>query len=484
MRVAIYSRKSKLTDKGESIENQIKIIKSYFHNNKDVEFEVFEEEGFSGKNTKRPAFTRMMKKVDLNYFDIVAVYRLDRIARNVIDFAKIYEKFESKDVKFLSVTEQFDTSTPMGRMMMYIIATFAEIERDNLISRVIDNKKELAKLGQWSGGTPPVGYKAIKEICNGKKVPYLELDKDMMHIPKLAFKWCLEGYSLEGISKKFLIDLNYKLARQNISRLLSNPVYVCNDEIIRDYYKSMNIHVYNEVDGKSLIRNIFQDETIIASSKHEPIISSENFIKVQILLKDKAIDPKPRISSKTFLAQRVKCGYCNTSYRIDVAHSKDIVRKQCKCGRNIEVKNMEQLVLGYLQSVVDGDIKIKEYDNTDLITSKKTLEKNIEKNKAILNGLLEKVALAETSIAEIMLKKASSIQSEIRELEIFIKDIEFKIEESYKNNNIKTVRNLWINFNNCTSIAEKQRIFKMMVDSILWYPEPGSRKNGVIKIKF
>lgn len=483
MKVAIYSRKSRLTDKGESVENQIKIIKSYFQK-KNVEFEIFEEDGFSGKNTKRPSFNLMMKKVELKQFDIVAVYRLDRIARNVIDFAKIYETFEKHNVKFLSVTEQFDTSTPMGRMMMYIIATFAEIERENLVSRVIDNKKELAKLGQWSGGTSPIGYKAIKEIVNGKKVPYLTLDKEMVHIPKAIFKWFLEGYSLEGISKKLLSDLDYNLTRPNIARLLSNPIYVKNDERIREYYANLNITVHDNLQGNSLMRNSFKDEIIVASSKHEPIISSDDFIKAQILLKEISIDPKPRISTKTFLAQSVKCGYCNKSYRIDVVHGRDVVRKQCKCGRSISVNDLENLVLSYLQSVIDGNIEIKRNDNSDLYSTKKVLEKKINKNNKLLNGLLEKIALADSSIAELMLKKATEIQNENKEAERSLQDIEFKINDSYNSNNIETVKKSWNNFNNCKTLEEKQRIFKMMVNNVLWYPELNSRKKGIIKINF
>ena len=289
IRVAIYSRKSVLTDKGESIENQIKIIKSYF-SNKSVKFEIFEDEGFSGKNTNRPSFNRMMKMVEMKKFDIVAVYKLDRIARNVIDFIKIYEKFEKNEVKFLSVTEQFDTSTPLGRMMMYIIANFAEIERENLRSRVIDNKKELAKLGQWSGGNTPVGYKSTKEEIAGKKVPYLRIDESKKHIPLSAFKWLLEGYSLEQISKKLSDDLNYKLSRVNVKKLLTNPVYTEYNEQTIEYFSSLGLQIFNTVKGSGLIRNSFKDETIIATSKHPPLISSEDFIKSQILRPHKLRD--------------------------------------------------------------------------------------------------------------------------------------------------------------------------------------------------
>lgn len=483
IRVAIYSRKSVLTDKGESIENQIKIIKTYF-NNKNVSFEIFEDEGFSGKNTNRPSFNRMMKMVEMKKFDIVAVYKLDRIARNVIDFIKIYEKFEKNEVKFLSVTEQFDTSTPLGRMMMYIIANFAEIERENLRSRVIDNKKELAKLGQWSGGTSPVGYKAIKEEHIGKKVPYLQVDESKKHIPIYAFKLLLEGYSLEKISRKLLEDLNYKLSRVNVKKLLTNPVYTEYNELTIEYFSSLGLQIFNNVKGSGLMRNTFKDEVIIATSKHIPLIPAEDFIKAQVLIEEISIDPKPRISSKTFLAQNVYCGYCNSTYRIDVMHGKNIVRKQCKCGRSIHVDKLEKLVIDYLESVIKGDIEIGTIDNSDLLNKKKAISKKIQKQNAILNGLIEKLALAPTNVSELIMDKINSISLEIESLKNDLTNIDIKINDSFKRNDIITVQSLWERFNKCNSIDEKQRVFKLMLDKVLWFPKPNSRKSGMIKIIF
>lgn len=483
IRVAIYSRKSVLTDKGESIENQVKIIKSYF-SGKSVQFEIFEDEGFSGKNTNRPSFSRMMKMVGMKKFDIVAVYKLDRIARNVIDFIKIYEKFEKNEVKFLSVTEQFDTSTPLGRMMMYIIANFAEIERENLRSRVIDNKKELAKLGQWSGGNSPVGYKSIKEEIAGKKVPYLQIDESKKHIPLYAFKWLLEGYSLEKISEKLFCDLNYKLSRVNVKNLLTNPVYTEYNQLTIEYFSSLGLHIFNNANGNGLIRNSFKDEVIIATSKHAPLISAEDFIKAQVLIKERSTEAKPRISNKTFIAQSVYCGYCNSSYRIDVIHGKNTVRKQCKCGRSISVDKLEKLVVNYLRSVVDGEIEIGNIDNSELMEQKKNISKKIKRQNAILNGLIEKLALVPVNVSELIIDKINSINIEIETLKNELTDIDIKINDSFKTNSIVTVKSLWEKFNQCTSIDEKQRVLKLMIDKILWFPKPNSRKGGAIKIIF
>jgi DNA invertase Pin-like site-specific DNA recombinase len=176
MRVAIYSRKSIETDTGESIKNQIAICKRYFQReNDECTFEIFEDEGFSGGNTNRPDFKRMMELVNANQFDAIAVYKLDRIARNIVDFVNTYDELERLNVKLVSVTEGFDPSTPIGKMMMMLLASFAEMERMNIAQRVKDNMKELAKLGRWSGGTTPPGYN-VEKIQEGSKVSaYLKL---------------------------------------------------------------------------------------------------------------------------------------------------------------------------------------------------------------------------------------------------------------------------------------------------------------------
>ena len=94
-RIAIYSRKSKETDTGESIKNQINICKEYFLRQYDeCNFEIFEDEGFSGGNTNRPAFKRMMQLADYKQFDIIAAYKVDRISRNTLDFLTMFEKLK------------------------------------------------------------------------------------------------------------------------------------------------------------------------------------------------------------------------------------------------------------------------------------------------------------------------------------------------------------------------------------------------------
>ena len=163
MNVAIYARKSKATKKGESISNQIELCKKYFLNttNEDVNFLIYEDEGWSGGNINRPQFTKMINDAKLNRFSTLICYRLDRIARNVADFSSTYKILEENNIAFISITEQFDTSTIMGRAMINISATFAQIERETIAERIKDNMLELSRTGRWLGGISPLGFKSV-----------------------------------------------------------------------------------------------------------------------------------------------------------------------------------------------------------------------------------------------------------------------------------------------------------------------------------
>jgi len=149
MTIAIYSRKSKFTGKGESIANQIELCKQearqYLSKKSiteaDAKILLYEDEGFSGKNTARPEFQRMMAAIRAKEIDCVICYKLDRISRNVGDFARTYEDFEKNKVDFLCVNEKYDTTTPAGRAMMGMVSVFAQLERETTAERIRDNKQ-------------------------------------------------------------------------------------------------------------------------------------------------------------------------------------------------------------------------------------------------------------------------------------------------------------------------------------------------------
>ncbi|WP_370773422.1 recombinase family protein [Clostridium sp.] len=237
MNVAIYARKSKATKKGESIANQIELCKKYFLNttNEDVNFLIYEDEGWSGGNINRPQFTKMMNDAKLKRFSALICYRLDRIARNVADFSSTYKILEENKIAFISITEQFDTNSIMGRGMINIAATFAQIERETIAERIKDNMLELSRTGRWLGGTPPLGFKSVQITENNKKMYKLEVIDDELEIVKLIYKLYPQYKSTVPIAR-YLVSNHIKgknggdFSRNTVLQILKNPVYCCSDD--------------------------------------------------------------------------------------------------------------------------------------------------------------------------------------------------------------------------------------------------------------
>jgi site-specific DNA recombinase len=129
----------KFTGKGESIGNQIELCKECFQIH-------YEDEGFSSGNLNRPDFKKMMTAAKEGKFNAIIVYRLDRISRNISDFASLIQELSHLNIAFVSIREQFDTASPMGRAMMYIASVFSQLEGETIAERIRDNMHELAKL--------------------------------------------------------------------------------------------------------------------------------------------------------------------------------------------------------------------------------------------------------------------------------------------------------------------------------------------------
>ena len=114
--------------------------------------------GFSGGNIERPALKRLMADIEAGRIDIVVVYKIDRLTRNLTDFAKLIEVFERQQVSFVSVTQQFNTTTSMGRLMLNVLLSFAQFEREVTGERIRDKIAASKRKGMWMGGHVPAGY--------------------------------------------------------------------------------------------------------------------------------------------------------------------------------------------------------------------------------------------------------------------------------------------------------------------------------------
>ena len=268
--IALYSRKSKFTGKGESIGNQVELGKEYvrvhFGDAAVDKIVVYEDEGFSGGNLNRPAFKRMMDAAKKRQFKAIIVYRLDRISRNVSDFSGLIEELARLDISFISIKEQFDTSTPMGRAMMYIASVFSQLERETIAERIRDNMHELAKTGRWLGGTTPTGFEseAIKSITvdgKTKKACKLKLVPEEADIVKTIFDLYVETDSLT-LTEAALIKQGFKtkngkyFTRFSVKAILQNPVYMVADQEAYDFFIKNDTDLFSEHDAFDASPNV------------------------------------------------------------------------------------------------------------------------------------------------------------------------------------------------------------------------------------
>lgn len=167
-RCAIYTRKS--TEEGldkefNSLEAQFDACAAYIHSQAANGWELidshYDDPGYSGGNMNRPALQVLLRAVREGKIDVVVVYKMDRISRSLADFMELTKLFEQHKVSVVSVTQKFDTSTSMGRMMLNMLMTFAQFEREMTSDRIRDKMAATRKKGMWTGGVVPYGYKSI-----------------------------------------------------------------------------------------------------------------------------------------------------------------------------------------------------------------------------------------------------------------------------------------------------------------------------------
>ena len=165
IRCAIYTRKSSeegLEQSFNSLEAQREACEAYIASQKHEHWRAitthYDDGGYSGGSMERPALRQLLADIDAGKVDTVVVYKVDRLTRSLADFAKIIERFDAREVSFVSVTQQFNTTTSMGRLTLNVLLSFAQFEREVTGERIRDKIAASKRKGMWMGGTVPVGY--------------------------------------------------------------------------------------------------------------------------------------------------------------------------------------------------------------------------------------------------------------------------------------------------------------------------------------
>lgn len=515
MNIGIYSRKSKITESGESIKNQIELCKEYAYKYFKVQdLYIYEDEGFSGGNTKRPKYQEMLRNAKERKFDVLICYRLDRVSRNVLDFSNILETLTSNNIEFVSIRDHFDTSTPMGRAMMYIASVFAQLERETIAERIKDNMYKLAETGRWLGGITPLGYKATRILDNrtGKSISILANEAQESKLVELIFKKYLEVGSL---TKLQLYTLKNSLKTRNnkdfnissLKNILTNPVYMAADNQAYDYFlensslinKELNnmdfdgtygIMAYNKNNEKKHTPSKRElSKWIVSIGVHRPIVTSTTWIKIQKMLLSN-IHRSYSLDNKTaILTPLIKCKNCKVPLKIISKYEDKHVKhfyykcrvKESTKSTDCHVKNLkgnicEELIFDSIEQYLTVDNLIDKLEtyihketNHDKAIKIAELEKEIKETKNTIYQLTLILSSKTSSASKYIIKEIEQmddkLQSLNKQLNILIKtcDTDNVTDDSCKLNHL-------INgsIHNILSHEQKKIVINKTIKNILW----------------
>ncbi len=533
-KVAIYSRKSLFTGKGDSIGNQIDLCKQYIDRtfiNEHIEYLIYEDEGFSGSNIKRPKFQQLLKDAKNNKFDVLVCYRLDRISRNVADFSTTVEMLQDNNIDFISIKEQFDTTSPMGRAMMYISSVFAQLERETIAERVRDNLVELAKTGRWLGGQVPLGFEATKisyidhEMKQRSLMSLKPIDKELEIIKDIYSKY-IEYRSITQVVN-YLNGLDIKgknggdFASMQVARILSSPLYVKSNKNTHEYLKSLNMNVYGTPNGNGYLsynktknnrtKNRDISEFIVAIGKHPGTIEASDWILVQQILetnKHKKVKQTGKLGtgkSNALLTGVLKCSKCGSNMLIyNGGKRKDGTpflyyacgkrknnRNVNKCTNpNVPVDRLDKIVkkelLKYNKDFLEKLLEdaIKENTLVNVKEEMNNIEKDIKEKETIISNLVKKIALSPNEdVSKYLFEEINSLNNQIINLKNKLENLDDQ-DANKKNTieNIKMVKDAFNRFKNIENEDMQQRrfIIQTILEEAVWNGDTSTIELNII----
>lgn len=455
-KVAIYIRVStqEQAQEGYSIPAQRERLINFSKAKDWIIYDIYIDGGFSGSSLSRPAIQNLISNI--NNFDIILVYKLDRLSRSQKDTLYLIEDvFIKNNVDFVSMNESFDTSTPFGRAMIGILSVFAQLERETIKERTEIGRVERAKEGLYHGGGYPVGY----DYIDGKLVIN---EYESMQV-KEVFELYLKGYGLIKIIDHML-NKGYKHRQgswKHVSSILSvldSPVY-CGDIVFKgERYKGI----------------------------HESIIPSEMFEKVQNMrIRKRELFAKTN-NSNSLLAGLIWCGNCNARYAPRVStggnHSYYSCYSRLKKARNLvkddTCKNdnfkrqiLDDFIMGQIFKIsLDGNELNKllqpqnnNSTNTQTVNNKiKSLDKQISK----LLDLYQSTNFFIPDIAERIKKlheEKESLNKELVKINNSVETLNSNSESA-----IQALSNIKSNWS-IMDLQEQRDLLKILIDKIIIY---------------
>ncbi len=432
-RCAIYTRKSTtagLEQDFNSLDAQREAcqayIKSQAHAGWQVPSESYDDGGFTGKNTDRPAFQRLMAAIEAGAVDVVVVYKVDRLSRSLLDFARVMDQFNRRSVAFVSVTQNFSTADAMGRLTLNMLMSFAEFEREMIAERTRDKIAAARRRGKWTGGPVPLGFQVVERrlvrndlealVVREAFTLYLELRSTLAVARELNRR----GRPVRQNKRSGIAPLG-KWTKSAVVRHLRNPLYV----------------------GLVALRGELH------AGEHEAIVERETFDQVQELLDGGVRRDGPGKPSEYLLRGVAHCALCGAHMTPASAWKRRREYRYYRCAakitqgaatcpsKPISAGLLEEVVVKQLlRSCADPGLRAEatarlrtriEQERQHLVQERKTLPGKLAKASADASGLADQLASATAATRPLLEERLAALGEQIAATEARLGGVEERL---------------------------------------------------------
>lgn len=389
---------------GYSIEGQITQIEQYCQFNGYELVDIYADRGISGKSMNRPELQRMLNDAKNGKLDCVMVYKTNRLARNTSDLLTIVEELHRQNVEFFSLSERMEVKNSTGKLMLQILASFSEFERNTILENIYNRQHQRALEGYYQGNLP-LGYNNIPD--NKKE---LMINQHEANIVKYIFESYAKGHGYRKIAnalnhKGYVTKKGNPFSISAITYILSNPFYIGKIQFAK--YKD-----WNEKRRKGL-----NDNPVIAEGKHAPIISQELWDKVQS--RKKQVSQKPQVHGKgtNLLTSLIFCEKCGATYAASTTTNtlKDGTKKHIRYYSCSNFRNKESKVCSANSVRADVIEKYVMDQILEIVKSDKVLKQVVERvnqeNQVDVAALNHDIAYKQQQFDEINTKLKNLIQT-------------------------------------------------------------------------
>ncbi|MBC2149537.1 recombinase family protein [Listeria booriae] len=444
MKAAIYIRVS--TDeqaKKFSIPAQERLAKAFCESKGWPIYKIYTDGGFSGKNLDRPALQEMLSETDK--FDAVIVYRLDRLSRSQVDTMTLIETFFLKnDIEFISLTETLDTTSPGGRAMIGVLAAFSQMERESIRERSIMGRIQRVKSGLRDS---PVKKRNFGYDIVGGKLYINESEASIIRDVCNRFEVLQSIGKLQQEQKANGVEV---ITRARIMNYLTNDLYI-------GY-----VHYLDEVHRKGI---------------HEPIISEDQYYRIQAILERIKRAPNINKKSQSLLSGLIRCAVCGSTYHHAVKGSKKyasgkvIEYRYYTCKRNRRKPELEGCANKSYRGEKLEDIVINRIKNYSVDTRTDEKMKDLAENREKIDAQVAKKNRLLALYVDGVYQK-SDLDPLMREIDAEIKRLTDEASQQSKEINNKEItkrlldKNRTLDFDNL-DFAEKQRLLRSIIKEIV-----------------